>query len=84
MSDLPVIRHADLMFWSKQKAKDKTKPHRYLKGLKASWVNASVDFVLSCNMWPVVFQNRIGETVDLTDEVVLTFWVSYLRHMVRL
>ena len=83
MSDMPTIRHGDLKFWSRQKSKDtKTKPHRYLKGLKASWVNASVDFVLSMNMWPVVFEDDEGNTVDLTDEVVLTFWVSYLRHMV--
>ena len=83
MSDMPTIRHTDLKFWSRQKSKDTTKGHRYLKGLKASWVNASVDFVLSMNMWPVVFEDQEGNTVDLTDEVVLTFWVSYLRHMVR-
>ena len=82
MSDMPTIRHTDLKFWSKQKSKDTTKGHRFLKGLKASWVNASVDFVLSMNMWPVIFEDRDGNTVDLTDEVVLTFWVSYLRHMV--
>jgi len=79
---MPTIRHTDLKFWSRQKSKDTTKGHRYLKGLKASWVNASVDFVLSMNMWPVVFEDQEGNTVDLTDEVVLTFWVSYLRHMV--
>ena len=84
MSDAPVIRHADLKFWSRQqrsKKKDTTKAHRFLKGLKASWVNASVDFVLSLNKWPVIFVDSDGDTVDLTVEVILVFWVSYLRYM---
>ena len=83
MSDLPVVRHGDLQFWTKQKRKDNTKAHRFLKGLKASWTNASVDFVISQNKWPVIFTNTDGKVVDLVDEVVLIFWVSYVRHMVR-
>ena len=83
MSDLPVVRHGDLQFWTKQKRKDRTKAHRFLKGLKASWTNASVDFVISQNKWPVIFTNTDGKVVDLVDEVVLIFWVSYVRHMVR-
>ena len=84
MSDLAVIQHGQLQFWTKQKKKDRTKSHRWLKGLKASWTNASVDFVISQNKWPVIFTNRDGHVVDLVDEVVLIFWVSYVRHMVRI
>ena len=84
MSDLPTIKHSQLQFWMKQKKKDRTKAHRYLKGLKASWTNASVDFVVSQNKWPVIFEDQDGDVVDLVDEFVLIFWVSYVRHMVRL
>ena len=83
MTDLPVIQHAQLQFWMKQKKKDRTKAHRSLKGLKASWVNSSVDFVVSQNRWPVIFEDGEGRVVDLIDEFVLIFWVSYVRHMVR-
>ena len=82
LTDLPVIRHNQLQFWMKQKQKNNTKAHRSLKGLKASWTNASVDFAISQNKWPVMFENLVGEMVDLVDEFVLTFWVSYVRHMV--
>ena len=84
LSDLPVIQHTQLQFWLKQKKRDKTKAHRFLKGLKASWTNASVDFAISQNKWPVIFTDAEGDTVDLVDEFVLIFWVSYARHMVRL
>ena len=83
MTDLPVIAHALLQFWTKQQKKDRTKAHRDLKGLKASWVNASTDFGISQNRWPVIFEDGEGLTVDLVDEYVLIFWVSYVRHMVR-
>ena len=82
MTDLPVIRHTDLQFWMKQKKTDRTKAHRNLKGLKAAWVNASVDFVVSQNRWPVIFEDADGGVVDLVDEFALIFWVSYVRHMV--
>ena len=81
LTDLPVIKHTDLLFWAKHK-KDKTKPHRFLQGLKASWVNASIDFVISQNKWPVLFDDRHGHAVDLRNEFVLVFWVSYVRYMV--
>ena len=83
MTDLPVIRHNQLQFWMKQKRKDRTKAHRNLKGLKAAWTNASMDFVISNNRWPVVFEDNDGRVVDLVDEFILIFWVSYVRHMVR-
>ena len=82
MTDLVVIRHSDLQFWMKQKKTDRTKAHTKLKGLKAAWVNASVDFVISQNRWPVIFEDDDGRIVDLVDEFVLLFWVSYVRHMV--
>ena len=82
MTDLAVIRHDQLQFWTKQKRKDKTKAHTSLKGLKASWTNASIDFCISQNKWPVIFEDENGQVVDLSDEFVLVFWVSYVRHMV--
>jgi len=83
MTDLPTIDHKQLQFWMKQKKKDRTKAHRKLQGLKASWTNASIDFVISQNRWPVVFEDDEGRIVDLVEEFVLIFWVSYVRHMVR-
>ena len=82
LTDLTVLRHTDLKFWSKQRKKDKTKAHRFLKGLKASWTNSSVDFAIAQNKWPVLFEDSDGDTVDLVDEFVLIFWVAYVRHMV--
>ena len=84
LTDLPCIRHTDLQFWMKQKKCDRTKAHRNLKGLKAAWVNASVDFVISQNRWPVIFEDGDGGMVDLVDEFALIFWVSYVRHMVSI
>ena len=46
-------------------------------------MNSSVDFVVSQNRWPVIFEDGEGRVVDLIDEFVLIFWVSYVRHMVR-
>ena len=56
------------MKWNR---KDRTKAHRNLKGLKASWTNASVDFVISQNTWSVVFEDEEGRTVDPVDEFLL-------------
>ena len=81
LTDMPSIKHTDLQFWAKQKRKDRTKGHRFLQGLKASWVNVALDFVISKNKWPVVFEARDGQTVDLLDEFIAVMWVAYVRQM---
>ena len=84
MTDMPVIAHDALRFWTKQKKVDRTKPHRFLKGTKASWTNGALDCAISCNKWPVVFLNRDDKEVDLVDDFILVFWPCYVKQMVSL
>ena len=83
LSDMPNIRHESLRFWARQKKKDRKKPHKLLKGLCAKWLNASLDYGISQNKWPVVFQSSENKTIDLVDEFIVVVWVSYVRYMVR-
>jgi len=73
------LRHVPL---AKTKKKSRLKPHSTLKGVCGSWMNASIDFALENNNWPVVFKDDKGETIDLVTESIVVVWIKYVSFMV--
>ena len=84
VSDKPTITDNEMRLWQKQKRKSRLKPHTTLGGVCGTWLNTSYDFAISKNMWPVVFKDPHGDTIDLVPETTVAVWIKYVSFMVCL
>ena len=78
----PVER---LQFWRNLKCVAKLLEHVDLTGMCRKWCHVALDFAISQNQWPVVFNKKKpdgpGELYDMTIPFVLCTWVCYSAQM---
>ena len=51
--------------------------HRFLPGLCRTYTNKALDFCISMNMLPVIFENESGDEVNRVIPFVCAFWCCY-------
>ena len=51
--------------------------HRFLPGLCRTYTNKALDFCISMNMLPVIFENESGDEVNRVILFVCAFWCCY-------
>jgi hypothetical protein len=57
------------------------KPHSRLPGLRGQHVNASIDFAIALNKWPVAFKDDDDTTINLVSECICAVWLDYIAKL---
>ena len=70
ISDMPTIRHSDMLLYQKKKKqrgtkKIRLKPHSVMKGVAGAWLNEAYDYCIEKCVMPVRFRDSDNEMVDL-------------------